>query len=73
MKNSEIREMSPQEREHKIADLKAELFNLRFQNAIHQLDNPLRIVDVRRTIARIMTISREEQLHAEKQPAAKAE
>ena len=48
MKASEIRELSAAELESKLKDLKAELFNLRFQLAINQLDNPMRISAVRR-------------------------
>ena len=59
MKASEIREMTADELNSKLADLKAELFNLRFQLAINQLDNPHKIVDVKRDIARVMTILQE--------------
>ena len=43
----------------KLADLKKELFNLRFQLAVNQLDNPHRITDVKHDIARVMTVIRE--------------
>ncbi len=56
MKASEIREMSPEERTRKIADLKQELFNLRFQNEIGQLENPQKLKVVKRDIARVNTI-----------------
>ena len=56
MKAKEIREMSSEELENKLKELKNELFNLRFQHAINQLDNPHRIVEVKRDIARVMTI-----------------
>ena len=56
MKASEIRNMSIAELETKLKELKEELFNLRFQHAINQLDNPHRIVEVKRDIARVMTI-----------------
>ncbi len=59
MKASEIRELSAEELEKKLAELKKELFNLRFQNAINQLDNPHRIDDVKKDIARVMTILHE--------------
>lgn len=49
MKASEIRELSDKELGEKLRDLKAELFNLRFQHAINQLDNPKRLSDVKRT------------------------
>lgn len=56
MKASEIREMTAAELETKLKDLKAELFNLRFQLAINQLDNPMRITAVKKDIARILTV-----------------
>ena len=56
MKAYDIRNMSSEELENKLKELKNELFNLRFQNAINQLDNPHRIVEVKRDIARVMTI-----------------
>ena len=59
MKAKEIREMSVEELNVKLNDLKKDLFNLRFQNATNQLDNPMKIVDVRHDIARIKTILRE--------------
>lgn len=62
MKSKEIREMSIDDLMVKQKDLKAELFNLRFQNAINQLDNPLRISAVKKDIARIKTILREIEL-----------
>ena len=65
MKASEIREMTADELNSKLADLKAELFNLRFQLAISQLDNPMRISAVKKDIARVKTVIRENELHAE--------
>ena len=59
MKPNEIREMSMEELDAKLVELKRDLFNLRFQNATNQLDNPLRIVEVRRDIARVKTIMTE--------------
>ena len=59
MKAAELRTMSAEALEEKVKELKAELFNLRFQHAINQLDNPHKIVDVKRDIARVMTILRE--------------
>ena len=56
MKAAEIREMSAAELNEKLTDLKAELFNLRFQHAINQLDNPMRIRAVKKDIARIKTV-----------------
>ncbi len=59
MKASEIRDMTAAELEKKLQDLKAELFNLRFQHAINQLDNPMRISAVKKDIARVKTILNE--------------
>lgn len=59
MKASEFRKLSAEELQTKLAELKEELFNLRFQNAINQLDNPHRIDDVKKDIARVMTILHE--------------
>ena len=56
MKAKEIREMTSEELNAKLKELKSELFNLRFQHAINQLDNPHKIADVKKDIARIMTI-----------------
>ena len=61
MKANKLRDLNAQELELKLKDLKAELFNLRFQHATNQLDNPMRIVDVKRDIARVKTILRERQ------------
>ena len=57
----EIREMSSEELEKKLKELKNELFNLRFQHAINQLDNPHKIADVKKDIARVMTVLREKK------------
>lgn len=62
MKAKEVREMTNDELKLKLNSLKEELFNLRFQVATGQLDNPMRIKDVRRGIARIMTIMHEREL-----------
>ncbi len=59
MKSTEIRTLSLEELNEKLADLKAELFNLRFQHAINQLENPMRINIVKKDIARIKTIMQE--------------
>ena len=59
---TKIREMSASEMEKRIADLKQELFNLRFQHAINQLDNPMRLKAVKKEIAVIKTIMRETEL-----------
>ncbi len=62
MKVTEIRDFTNQELESNLADLKKELFNLRFQNATNQLENPMRIVEVKKTIARIKTVLAERKL-----------
>ena len=62
MNAKEIREMSLAELNKQLADLKQELFNLRFQLAINQLENPMRIVAVKKDIARIKTIIRENEI-----------
>ncbi|MBE7044610.1 MAG: 50S ribosomal protein L29 [Ruminococcaceae bacterium] len=62
MKVQELRELSSAELTEKLAQCKQELFNLRFQNAINQLENPRRIDDVKKTIARIKTIIHEREL-----------
>ena len=62
MKATEVREMTAAELESKLKDLKEELFNLRFQLAINQLDNPMRISAVKKDIARVKTIMREQEL-----------
>ena len=64
MKASEIRELTASELESKLKDLKAELFNLRFQLAINQLDNPMRISAVKKDIARVKTVLRANELSA---------
>ena len=63
MKASEIRKMSASELDTKLYDLKDELFKLRFQQAINQLDNPMRINAVKKDIARIKTVQRDIELH----------
>ena len=59
MKANELRDMTAVELEKQLKDLKAELFNLRFQHAINQLDNPMRIDTVKKDIARVMTVMAE--------------
>ena len=66
MKAAEIRELTKEELEAKLKDLKAELFHLRFQHAINQLENPLRLRDVKKDIARVSTVIREIELENEK-------
>ena len=62
MTSKEIRELSTEEQQTKLKDLKEELFNLRFQLAINQLENPTRIKAVKKDNARISTILREDEL-----------
>ncbi|BFH65446.1 50S ribosomal protein L29 [Paenibacillus sp. KQZ6P-2] len=62
MKANDLRNLTTAEIEQKIAGFKEELFNLRFQLATGQLDNPTRIRDVRREIARAKTVIREREL-----------
>jgi len=59
VKAYDIRNMSSEELEAKLKELKNELFNLRFQNAINQLENPHRIGEVKKDIARVMTVLNE--------------
>ncbi|ARC83685.1 MAG: 50S ribosomal protein L29 [Clostridium argentinense] len=60
----ELRQSTPQDLQVKLTDLKSELFNLRFQLATGQLENPMRIKQVKKSIAQIKTILREEELRA---------
>ena len=62
VKINEIRDLTDMELNQKLDELKAELFNLRFQHATNQLDNPKVITEVKRTIAKIKTILREREL-----------
>lgn len=59
MKTGEIRKMTVEELQTKLSELKEELFNLRFQHAVNQLDNPHRMTEVKKDIARVMTILHE--------------
>ena len=65
MKVNDIRNMSAAEMEQKVSGLKEELFNLRFHLATGQLENPMRIREVKKTIARIKTVQREVELKSE--------
>ncbi|MBE7014287.1 MAG: 50S ribosomal protein L29 [Ruminococcaceae bacterium] len=62
MKFNEIVEMADIELNQKLAELKSELFNLRFQLEINQLDNPMRIKEVKKNIAQIKTVLREREI-----------
>ncbi len=59
MKVTDIRNMTAEELNAKLAELKKELFNLRFQHAVNQLENPHKITEVKRDIARVMTVLNE--------------
>lgn len=62
MKVKEIREKSLEELQKELLNLKSELFKLRFQHATNQLDNPMKLREVRKSIARIKTVLREREL-----------
>ncbi|MGD1999727.1 MAG: 50S ribosomal protein L29 [Desulfobacterales bacterium] len=62
MKAGEFRSLSSEERRQKLVELKQELFNLRFQHATGQLENPQRLKQIKRDVARVQTIMREEEL-----------
>ena len=64
MNIKEIRELTSEELQKKLKELKAELFNLRFQHAINQLDNPTKITETKREIARVLTVIRENEIAA---------
>ncbi|MDY2608773.1 MAG: 50S ribosomal protein L29 [Eubacteriales bacterium] len=66
MKAKELRDMSVAELQAKFKELKDELFRLRFQHAINQLDNPHVISDTKKDIARVMTVLRQKQSDASK-------
>jgi len=59
VKATDIRKLSEKELNEKLADLKDQLFKLRFQHAVNQLDNPHKIADVKKDIARVMTVINE--------------
>lgn len=63
MKANEIRNLSSKELDAKLLELKDELFKLRFQQAVNQLDNPMRINAVKKDIARVKTVMRDIELH----------
>jgi large subunit ribosomal protein L29 len=62
MKVNEIRDLSADEQTQKLQSLKEELFNLRFQHATGQLENPMRLREVKKSIAQVKTIQRENEL-----------
>ncbi len=66
MKAKNLRDLTQEELDRKITELKEELFNLRFQLATGQLENPMRLREVRKTIARTHTVIRQRQLEEQK-------
>lgn len=66
MKVDRLRDLTNKELNEKLNDCKGELFNLRFQLATGQLENPMRIGDVRKSIARLKTVLREREIEAER-------
>ena len=66
MKATELRDMTGAELNKKLVELKEELFNLRFQHAINQLENPGRINTVKKDIARVKTVLRENEINNSK-------
>ena len=64
MKASEARELSPDDLQERLVGLKKDLFFLRMQHATNQLDNPIRIAQVRKDIARVKTVIRQQQLES---------
>jgi large subunit ribosomal protein L29 len=65
MNASEIRELTVDEMQRKLTDLKQELFNLRFQHEIGQLENPRKIKETRQDVARLQTVIREAALNSQ--------
>jgi large subunit ribosomal protein L29 len=72
MKAKELIELDADELAAKLAEAKEELFNLRFQNVTGQLDNPHRLGEVRKDIARILTVMRQRELAGEELPTTVA-
>ena len=64
MKINEIRELSAADLDKKLAELKEELFNLRFQMATGQCENPMKIREIKKSIARIKTVQRQNEINA---------
>jgi len=64
LKANQIKEMTSQELDEKVIELKNELFNLRFQLATGQLDNPMKIKSIKKDIARCKTILRDKEINA---------
>lgn len=66
MKASEIREKTQEELQKELGELKSELFKLRFQLVTNQLENPMRVKDVKKSIARVKTVIREREIKGTK-------
>ena len=64
MKINEIRDMSAEDLDKKLAELKEDLFNLRFQMATGQCENPMTIREIKKSIARIKTVQRQNEINA---------
>ena len=67
LKGAELRDLSGDELQSKLAEVKEELFNLRFQNATGQLDNYKRLGELRKDVARIKTVLRERELSGDRE------
>jgi large subunit ribosomal protein L29 len=65
MNASEIRELTVDEMQRKLSDLKQELFNLRFQHEIGQLENPRKIQETKQDVARLQTVIREAAVNSQ--------
>lgn len=72
MKLEKVREMTEVELNTELNKMKTELFNLRFQHVTGQLENPIKLRDVKKDIARVKTVIREKQIEAEKAQKAEA-
>ena len=66
MKASEVRELGFEEMQRKASELREELFNLRFQHGVGQLENPQKMKQIKRDVARVQTIIREDAIHNKK-------
>ena len=73
MKIEKLRELTEKELEEELRKTKNELFNLRFQHVTGQLENPIRMKDVKRDVARIKTVIRENELLRENELAKKGQ
>ncbi len=69
MKASEIRELGLEEMQRTVSELREETFNLRFQHEVGQLENPQKMKQIKKDVARVQTIIREDAIHNEKAKA----